>query len=1133
MSRRIVTSDLDRQFRALTTRPSQRVLADPRNFSGDIPPHLVKAMTRAAQVGTPSVDRVGQFRYNPFIQTTNLDIPSDLRIRHQYMRYFVKTNALVGAAIELHCIPDGEPVLVRSGVKPIEEVKKGEEVLARDGTWQRVLEADSHEFEGEMYCLKVNGLPPFRCTDEHPVLVRGWGIEKTARRNTKGKLVHDSERRVPLGDPVWKQAKELEVGDYVLIPKHRPTSASEEKIDLAPYIKYGPGVGYRIDGESLICRDMRRRRFLTPNKDLASLLGWYVAEGSSGMDFSLNVDEVEEAQEIVRMLKLCADVDALTPLDRTSKEGFRCKLVHFSYGPFGRWLLDACGDGAHTKQVPEFVMNCRDLEIIRAFILAYYSGDGCDREYDKHAITVSRTLAYQMQMLLGRFGVAADLKVRPHPRTGGLQYVLIVTLRDWTTKILGETDPFKKQHFKLTHQDENYFYAPIRKITHQAERCTVHDIHTEDHSFAVPFLVHNSEFPLSGFHIRHEDPAIEEFLEDMIEETDLVEHVFQAAMEWWTIGEFFSFGFLDDVDSPASWTGFTLLDPDKILIQTSPWVQGNRAKKEHISLVIDNLTQKIVEQGLNHPLTGAVCRQLPQDIVQACQSRRPLMMSPLQVTHVKRGSPFSVRGESIIERVFPLLMYRDKLRQAQYTVVDRHIVPTELWKVGETGDPADEEELNSFRDLIAGTWNDLNRCFHPSHECLTRDGWKTYTELLPTDEVGTINVTTGALEYQIPTKIHVYDFNGEMIHFDRDPNDILVTPNHRMLLENHQIVQYVGDPTVKGGQFNPAPYEQRDRWGFVEARNVNQDRSLIPYVGKVWCVSVPNETIITRRNGRICVTGNSIITHHAVQYQVEGANGKILPIWQEMEGVDTEILAGLLLNKSLIMGESGTFASDIVRYDILVNRYLIFRKKIEKWLLRSVFAPILRLHEMYVPEYRVKSMQYRKLANKGRPLAFPTIKWEKQNLRDDQNRVQMLIELAAKGLVPYDDIYPLIDLDPRQVRDKIDDELLDRAERMAKTMKKLKDRGLPLPPELTGGEGGGPPGSLPSAMGGPGDMGLPSGPGGLDGADMQGDSEIGGPTGGIPSAIPGANAENPTGGMANSLPGQPKSSQLPMGVPTS
>ena len=146
----------------------------------------------------------------------------------------------------------------------------------------------------------------------------------------------------------------------------------------------------------------------------------------------------------------------------------------------------------------------------------------------------------------------------------------------------------------------------------------------------------------------------------------------------------------------------------------------------------------------------------------------------------------------------------------------------------------------------------------------------------------------------------------------------------------------------------------------------------------------------------------------------------------------------------------------------------------------------------------------------------------------------MLIDLAAKGLVPYDDIYPLIDLDPRQVRDKIDGEILDRAERLAKTMKKLSDRGLPMPPELTGGEGGGgPPGALPSAMGGAGDMGLPAGPGGLDSGDMQGDSAIGGPGGGLPSAVPGTTADNPTGGMANSLPGQPKSSQLPMGVPTS
>lgn len=488
----------------------------------------------------------------------------------------------------------------------------------------------------------------------------------------------------------------------------------------------------------------------------------------------------------------------------------------------------------------------------------------------------------------------------------------------------------------------------------------------------------HSEFPLSGFHIEHEDPAVQEFLDDMIEETDLVDHVFSAALEYWTVGEFFTFGFFDDTQAPSCWTGFLLLDPDKLLVQTSPWVRG--PKKEHTSLVLDNLTQKIIEQGPNHPLTGEVYRELPLDIIAAGRSRRPLALSPLQVSHVKRGSPFAIRGESIIERVFPLLMYRDKLRSAQYTIADRHITPTELWKIGEAGDPADNEELEAFRQILASTYNDVNR---------------------------------------------------------------------------------------------------------------------------------------------------SIIYHHAVSLQIEGASGKIMPIWQEMEGIDNEILAGLLLNKGLIMSDPSSFASDVVRYDILVNRYLMFRKRIEKWLLRSIFAPILKIHEMYVPEFKVKSLQYRQMAKKGRPLAFPTIKWEKQNLKDDGARVQLLIDMAAKQLVPYSAIYPLLNLDPRQVNEKIDQEIESGLLRKKKLAEKLKKQGITLPITQGGEEGSidlSSPSSLPSGIGA---GSTPSAPGGL--------SDAASPESSLPSGIgevvPGT-ADGATSTLAGGLAGAPSESHLPIGIPT-
>src|SRR6266853_3615165 len=48
----------------------------------------------------------------------------------------------------------------------------------------------------------------------------------------------------------------------------------------------------------------------------------------------------------------------------------------------------------------------------------------------------------------------------------------------------------------------------------------------------------HSEFPLSDFHLEHEDEAIQEFLNDMLKEANFLEILLMAAVEWWCIGEF-------------------------------------------------------------------------------------------------------------------------------------------------------------------------------------------------------------------------------------------------------------------------------------------------------------------------------------------------------------------------------------------------------------------------------------------------------------------------------------------------------------------------------------------------------------------------------------------------------------------
>jgi hypothetical protein len=73
-------------------------------------------------------------------------------------------------------------------------------------------------------------------------------------------------------------------------------------------------------------------------------------------------------------------------------------------------------------------------------------------------------------------------------------------------------------------------------------------------------------------------------------------------------------------------------------------------------------------------------------------------------------------------------------------------------------------------------------CYSADTEILTRRGWVLFKDLVDADEVATRNPTTKEFEWQRPTHRPSYDYVGKMHHFASRYVDILVTPEHRMLV---------------------------------------------------------------------------------------------------------------------------------------------------------------------------------------------------------------------------------------------------------------------------------------------------------------------------------------------------------------
>jgi UDP-glucuronate decarboxylase len=140
------------------------------------------------------------------------------------------------------------------------------------------------------------------------------------------------------------------------------------------------------------------------------------------------------------------------------------------------------------------------------------------------------------------------------------------------------------------------------------------------------------------------------------------------------------------------------------------------------------------------------------------------------------------------------------------------------------GDP----EVHPQRE---GYWGHVNPigvrgCFSADTELLTRDGWKPFPQVGEQDEILTLG-PGGGMEYHRPTEVICQRYIGELIGFQNTKIDLLVTPNHKMLvrqrdrsdfalLEAYQDITWEKAEMLKSGDWLG---EERESFPLPRVRN--------------------------------------------------------------------------------------------------------------------------------------------------------------------------------------------------------------------------------------------------------------------------------------------------------------------------
>ena len=148
------------------------------------------------------------------------------------------------------------------------------------------------------------------------------------------------------------------------------------------------------------------------------------------------------------------------------------------------------------------------------------------------------------------------------------------------------------------------------------------------------------------------------------------------------------------------WTGIRVLPPEQVHMESFPFTS-----EKIIELIPDSKTKNVVERAsVQDPEAMRIVNSMPDDVVNAIRNGRniPLNSDSEKGSFVyymaRKKSQYEPRGHSMLERCLRILVYRDKLRQANTSIASRHMTPIRL-VYAEDMDMADVEALREQVDL--------------------------------------------------------------------------------------------------------------------------------------------------------------------------------------------------------------------------------------------------------------------------------------------------------------------------------------------------------------------------------------------------------------------------------------------------
>jgi len=360
------------------------------------------------------------------------------------------------------CFPS-DTIVSGASVK-ISDISVGEKVLDIDGEHSTVIRTFKRWYSGDLIEVKAVGLLPVRMTPDHPVLVvkrLKCGKNRLCNRFLKNSIPRMCKGCIKFVEHDWSprfvEAKHLEKGDYLLIPRRKDNR-------------------------------IRKNLPIPLNKRTSYLLGLYLAEGSTS-DHQVQLAFGKHETELIE--KARAIVEEELGLKASVVEGDTDVIVAFGNKRLKVFFKTMFGSNARNKRIPEFIKEL-PKDMLWEFIRGYYDGDGCvikHRGKDYVNIgTSSIYIVYDMIEILAKLGILPSIRKLHDEKIEEINGRKIKFAPVWSISFPINPSELKRMHYRV---DENYIYTPITSIRKVPFNGYVYNVSTTSKTYCVPFVVHN------------------------------------------------------------------------------------------------------------------------------------------------------------------------------------------------------------------------------------------------------------------------------------------------------------------------------------------------------------------------------------------------------------------------------------------------------------------------------------------------------------------------------------------------------------------------------------------------------------------------------------------------------------------